>query len=232
MRIRYPIFMCLGLLAAAQANAEEGFFSDSSILGGISVGQLSLDNSAFVGPPGAFVGPPGLKGFESTGTAWAPFVGFEFNRYLSVEVSRFNGGTPSQSKLVSAPSAGSLVPGVYTTETDNFGNSGWLGSAMGSFPINEVVSVYARGGMLSWKTKIRFERKDELVDPVTNQLLSTTYQYFQANDTGNDPFYGFGVAVNIDSGIVRLEYDLSKIDAADVRYISLAVVWRFKPWSH
>jgi len=104
MQIRFPGLLCLGLLVAVQANAEDGFFSKVSLLGGVSVGQLSLDRDSFASPTG-------LQGFEATATAWTPAIGLEFNRYLSAELGRFNGGSPSQQTLISAP-APPLVAGV------------------------------------------------------------------------------------------------------------------------
>jgi len=188
MQIRYPILMCLGLLAAAQANAA-GFFENMAVRGGIGAGQLNLNGN----------------GFDGHSAGWNIFTGFEFNRYLAVEIGRLEGGGPSQDILLTPTTLG----------TDEIHNFSWHGSVLGSWPINDAVSVYGRAGMLSWHA--------------TEQIRSGGITVASGPpSTGNDVLLGGGLAVNVDSGLFRLEYDRTKILDVDTTYISVSFVWRFR----
>src|SRR5215831_290548 len=79
MRFRYPMALCLGLLAAAQANAFD-FFETMSPRLGVAGGKLSLSSDTF----------------KADSAGWNFFAGFEFNRYFAVEAGRLEGGSPNQ----------------------------------------------------------------------------------------------------------------------------------------
>jgi hypothetical protein len=182
MRIRYPILACLGLLAAAQANAA-GFFENMAIRGGLGVGYLNLNGN----------------GFDGHAAGWNLFTGFEFNRYLAVEAGYLNGGTPNQD-----------INGI----NDEIKNYSWHGSVIGSYPVRDEVSFYARGGLLNWHATERFR---------SGSTVTNTF-----SDSGTDPMVGLGIAINVDGGLLRLEYDRSKIDEVTTTYISISGVWRFR----
>jgi opacity protein-like surface antigen len=195
MRIRYPIVLILGLMIAAQSNAA-GFLENQAIRGGASVGRLSLDDENI--------------SFKEHSTSWDVFVGYEFNRYLAVEAGRLNGGTPTQTIENG---------GVFDNEVEN---SSWHASAIGSWPFNDIASVYVRGGISSWHSKLN--------------LSLNNVVYSSASDSGTAPVYGFGFGINIDSGQVRVEYDLSQIkipngavtETMDLSQWSLGIIWRFR----
>lgn len=83
-------------------------------------------------------------------------------------------------------------------------NFSWHGSAVGSLPVGDSVAVYARAGLLNWHATIGTFKDDDI-----------------------DPFYGLGIGLNIDNGLLRLEYNRSKILDLDASYVSLSAVWRF-----
>jgi hypothetical protein len=217
MRARFSTVLCLGLFTAFQANAAE--FFDPKILGGVSIGRLDLEDEVVFS-----------ENFDGHSTAWSIFVGLEINRYLSVETGWVRGGEASQERLIGAPTV--LAPlAPYETITEEIESSAWLASVIGSLPLTDEVSVFARGGFTRWKAEARETYKVEAIHPTTGSVLPPVYFYDQLRDeTGNDPYYGIGIAVNIDSGLLRLEYDLSTIDEADARWITLAMAWKFKPW--
>ena len=127
---------------------------------------------------------------------------------------------------------------AFVTDVSKFKNDGWVISGLGAYPLNEIVSVYGRAGIYRWKTQTRVTRVDDFVDaaaytatPSVIVVTSTTYtNWASASITGNDPYLGLGVGLNIDSGQIRLEYVMTKVDDTDLRFISLAAIWRFRPW--
>lgn len=180
---------CLGTLVVLTATqpsyaGDRGFINDPAIRGGVSVGQMALKDS----------------GFDSHATGWDLFVGYEFNKYLAVEVGRLDGGAPSED-----------LGGGASIKVDNYA---WHASALGSLPVaGDAASFFARLGMLNWHATAK--------GSVSGITVAS------ASDSGNDVYYGGGVAINVDSGQLRLEYDRSKIDDLDASYVSLGIVWRF-----
>jgi OOP family OmpA-OmpF porin len=137
--------------------------------------------------------------FKADSAAWNFFLGYEFNRYFAVEGGRIEGGSPNQ-----------YVLGT----TDELKNYSWHVSAVGSWPFHDDVSVFARVGALSWHA--------------TETIKQGSTIQATASGTGNEPLYGAGVAINIDSGMLRFEYDRSKIAGLDMSYVSASIVWRFR----
>jgi Outer membrane protein beta-barrel domain len=198
MRIRYPKLFCLGFLLlgaqfGAQANAA-GFFDDPRIRAGVAGGQLTVDDST---------------GYDGIATGWNFYTGFEFNRYLAVELGFLNGGTAIDDYYDDT-----LVPGSILYVSEEVESTSIHASVIGSWPINDDVSVYGRLGIQSWESTLRAEINGATV-------------FGPQDDSGADPFYGLGVALNVDSGQLRLEYDMTKINDFNVGYVSLGVVWRF-----
>jgi hypothetical protein len=157
--------------------------------------------------------------FNEHGTAWNLFVGFELNRYLAFEAGRLDGGTPTRTTNVLVQTTPTELFNVYD---DRIKNYGWHGAAIGSWPITDEVSIYARGGLLNWHS--------------TLELKLNGADYYSADASGTDPFYGLGLAINVDSGLLRLEYDRAKekiqngsvLSNLDVTFWSLGFVWKFK----
>ena len=210
------MIFCLGLFAAVTAHAQEGLLEwKPRIYAGAGGGKLTLDNKRFFE-------------FKENSTGWNLFAGLEINKYISVEVGHFDGGSPN----LESQFGGILFDDTITrlepdSEGDTITNRGWIGSVIGSWPFNESASVYARGGLMNWRTTAKQSADDTM--------------YFVSNNKGSDPFVGLGFAVNIDTGMIRLEYALGSVDAIaigpagtqvkysfDTTYISLAVAWKFE----
>lgn len=239
MRIRYPLISILGLLITAQSQAE-GFFDKPAILAGGSVGQFALTDEHFISPSNIAtatyvpVGDTLFDGFDTRAAAWNVFAGFEFNRYLTVEIGRLSGGNVGQEK--GEVLQDDLTARVTEVETTELKTAAWHLSALGSWPINDYVSVFVRGGMAHWQSTLKWRNDITIIDRTVtpNQtlvgIIPNLVTPLQRDNKGNDPYYGAGLSINIDSGLIRLEYDLTKIDGFDARNISLSVIWRFRPW--
>jgi hypothetical protein len=185
-------------MVAAQASAADETSSDSRIRVGIAVGQVNLQSK-------------NLADFDETSTGWNLAAGYEFNRYVALELGWLDAGK--------AVAEYAVAPGV--DETDEVESHAWLGTVVATWPINDTVSIYGRGGLMSWSSTTRIKLNGALAIPETK-------------DSGSDPYYGLGVAVHVDSGMIRLEYDLFSAGAkvgstkfpADGSFVSLGVVWR------
>lgn len=143
-------------------------------------------------------------GFDAHSTAWSIFAGFELNRYIAAEAGYFKGNSPQDDYL-------DEVAGIY--EFLDVPNYGWHATAIGSWPIGESAVVYARAGAALWKAEGRYYINGVLIDSF--------------EDDGVDPIYGLGVGLNIDNGLLRLEYTRTQILDLDASYVSLSAVWRF-----
>lgn len=192
MRMRFLNVLGVLLLTSAQSSFADGFF-DPHIRAGVSIGQMTLTDS-------------GVDGHDM---AWNVIVGFEVNRFIAIEGGYLTRNKPNEDWEVLV-----ALPDVYDYYSYEVPNKGWTASAIGTWPINETVSVYGRGGLLGWDASERLFVNGALVAQ-------------NASDDGVDPFYGVGVGINVDNGLVRLEYSRSKILDFDATYISLAAVWRF-----
>ena len=87
-------------------------------------------------------------------------------------------------------------------------SSGELASVLGSYGLNDSWSIYGRVGLLHWKA--------DLLGPGGT-----------ADADGNDAYYGAGVALFAEGAYLRLEYDMSQLDDADLSQLTLGVAWRF-----
>lgn len=135
---------------------------------------------------------------EGKSTAWEVFGGFELNQYVAFEVGYIDGGSADDS-----------FDG-FTVRADT---TAIAGSVIGSMPVNDSFSIYARAGYMHWKSEQAL-----IEDGVT--LATDDFD-------GNDPFFGAGLAALVDTALVRLEYRIADLDDTDLSLISLAIAWRF-----
>lgn len=134
---------------------------------------------------------------EGDSTAWEVFGGWEFNRYIAIELGYLDAGT-----------ADDEMEGVRF-EADA---TAIAASIVGSLPIGDTFSLFGRAGYLHWESEQR----------ATDGELSAS-----ADFDGNDPFFGAGIAANWEGALVRLEYRIASLDDSDISLISLAMAWRF-----
>jgi OOP family OmpA-OmpF porin len=172
------------LVSVPAFSAEGGFLSASAIRFGVAGGRVLIKADDV-----------DLRG--RTG-GWELFGGFEFNRYFAIEAGYIIGGKAKDN-----------VEGIVIEDDTSM----LYASAIGSLPLGDTASVYARAGLLDWKSD-RETRLDGVV-------LATE------NVDGNDPFVGAGFAAMIDDALLRLEYRMADLDDTELRFVSLAIAWRF-----
>lgn len=135
---------------------------------------------------------------EDNTTAFEGFLGWEFNRWLAVEVGYIDGGKAKDT----------IFGAVIEADT-----SAWAASVVGSLPIGDSFSVFARAGGLHWKA-------DEEARINGTPVART-------NVNGDDVFYGAGIAGLVDNALLRLEYRFADLDDTNLKLWSAAIVWRF-----
>jgi hypothetical protein len=179
-------------------------------LGGALVGLLlaSQANAGFLSSfdPNVRVGfgggPISIAGNNHHLADFSLTTGYEFNRYFSAELS-WLGGADS---LVSTKA---IAGG---TQVDSVGNHYWNVSVIGGWPYKEMIMPYGRLGMLNYGG---------------NSVKTTGAGVTRSDLSGNSLIYGIGAAIMIDNGMLRLEYDRSKIVDKTVTYIGFSAVWKF-----
>lgn len=170
------------VLLSSTAAAQE---SESAFRFGIGAGKVTIEADEV-----------DLKG-DAWG--WEIFGGYEFNRYIAVEVSYLDGGE-----------ADDVIGEGVKVVADTYG---YAASVIGSLPVSDSVSVYARAGFLKWKADESLKVDGE---PVLTEKVD-----------GSDPIFGVGVAGLLEGAWVRLEYRIADIDDTDLSMIGASIAWRF-----
>jgi OOP family OmpA-OmpF porin len=98
---------------------------------------------------------------------------------------------------------------MTTSETD-----GIDASLLGKLPIGPV-SLFARGGMIAWDTKVRLTDNGALPD-------------LEISDDGTDPFWGVGISVEFDRVGIRAEFERFELDLPDdLTMLSVGMTFSF-----
>jgi hypothetical protein len=201
MQVRHILASGLLSLTAVAAHAD-GFF-DPHIRANVGVGQLTYRDYGFT--------EFGEQTVNYKATAFDVGAGFEANRYLAAEVGvRFV--RDANETYFFEPAVSNIVDNL---EASNFVHA----SLIGSLPLGEFFSLYARLGLLNWDIKGNVVEYD--LDDGGSAVL------FESEDDGTDLFYGAGVGINVDTGQVRLEYQAAKLGDVKTSFVTLGVVWRF-----
>ncbi len=130
------------------------------------------------------------SGFEADDTAVKLFGGWRFNQNFALELAYIHGGSPEDAGVEVEPRA-------------------MQASLLGTVPLTNSANVYARAGVLSWKTEV-------------------SVPGFTAKDDGKDFAWGVGTSFNVGSrGAIRLEYEGADLDGTDISLITLSGVLRF-----
>lgn len=198
MRVLYLAAGILAISTASQAFADDAPPSpsppDHAIELGAGIGRSDLRAS--------LPDIPGHVGIDATG--YKAFVGYRFSKYVSIEAAYIDGGTLTY-KLDGARV--DLHPKIEQL------------SVVGSYPIFNWLSVYARAGADHWKSDLTL-------------TVGTLQGTLNGSDT--DFAWGAGLQTFFDRALVRLEYeqmktnqDVDGILPVDFRHqlISLSIVW-------
>jgi OOP family OmpA-OmpF porin len=155
--------------------------------------------------PGFYAG----AGFGSTkivdqsDTGFKVFGGYNFNQNFAVELSYFDLGEASAS-----------FEDVDFGRIDvDAGISGFSGSVVGSLPVSDTFSVFAKAGFASYDIDAHVT-----VDGFGSGSGSTSE---------SDMTYGLGGALSFGQFGLRLEYEAINVDDGDADMISLSGMFRF-----
>jgi opacity protein-like surface antigen len=137
--------------------------------------------------------------------AWKGFVGWRFNRYISLEAAYIDFGTPGSRSDASGSS------GDYSLDL-----SGFAPYVMGTLPVGPV-ELFAKAGYYFYDVDLNVDIDDPLSPDVDSE------------SSDEDLLYGGGVGMTFfDRLNARLEYeriDSDVLDDADALWLSAS--WRF-----
>lgn len=180
--------MKTAVMALALALASSYAYADGVGRFGLGVGRAQVDFDDY-----------GVKG---DGTSWEALAGWEFNKYLAVEASYIYSGNIEDT--VSVSGIGDVKLRANTKAI--------TASVIGSLPIGDRFSVFARAGLLHWDSDLKGSVPG----------FSAT-----ASADGDDLLYGVGATAMVESALLRLEYRGAQIEDADLSLLTLSIVWRF-----
>lgn len=145
---------------------------------------------------------------DDNDTAWKVFGGYQFNRYLGVELAYADLGTPA-----SASGTVSGLPVVIRVDV-----KAWDLVAVGSYPIDRF-SVYGKVGL--------YRAETEGTATVAGTPRTT-------KDTNTDLTFGLGAGFDITRNLrVRAEWQRytdvggDNVGEDDIDVLSVALMWRF-----
>jgi OOP family OmpA-OmpF porin len=136
---------------------------------------------------GAGLGQATIKGggFKDDDIGFKIFGGYQFNPYIAAEVEYLDGGTAKD-------------------EGVKVGSNAFSASAIGSIPLNDQFSLFARLGYASWELN-----KD-------------------VDDDGEDLIYGLGAAFNVTPQVqIRAEYEAVDVNHGDFDYFGVSAAFKF-----
>jgi opacity protein-like surface antigen len=240
------LIVLAGALGLATATAGEAAAANTGFYIGVVGGQASYDFAQYptfgfvpgnLSPPPlpidpAFVTAPvfaGVTQYPSVRAfafpaAWQPgdddesaalgaLVGFRFNRFLAIETTYLDLGTLEDSALVN------LYPSGQTTLRRELHSTGATISALGSWPITNNWSVYARAGAL-----------------FANMKATTALGDFSDDISFGSQNFIWGAGTQFDWGTHwSLRFDFQRFDAvgslseagrADIDTLTLGVLFR------
>jgi OOP family OmpA-OmpF porin len=167
-------------------------------------GVVSLPPSAQAIPPGFYVGL-GLGAandvvLEQNSTGVKLFGGYNFNRYIGLEIAYVNLGDN------------------YCC--DQFGNpitqDGVSYELAGYLPISPTIDLFAKAGMYNWTVS-------------TSNSYYYGYTYYYSSTSGTDPVYSVGITSQLNQKFsIRGEYqNFTNILGGDVNMVSVSGTYHF-----
>jgi OOP family OmpA-OmpF porin len=143
-----------------------------------------------------------LPKFKDDDLGFKIFAGFSFNKYLALEFAYLDAGTLKENDFADVEGLTVKVPVEAFT-----------GSFVGSLPINDMFSIYARAGVAAWeaKAKAKFEGETESTKEKDEDLL-----------------YGLGAALNLGEQFqVRLEWEGIDVQGGSFNTFGLNALYKF-----
>lgn len=184
---------------------------------GLGLGQSKASDWAaadFNAQVAALGKAPNGAGADQRSTGFKAYAGYQFNRYLALEggFADFNDVKATVTYTQTGNPRGSSY---FTAEND-----AWMLAAVGTLPVTDKVSVFAKLGASNWSSN---QRASSAL--ITGQLIdSATYPYPQTDKVyrGVDPYYGVGASYALlDNLALRAEWERFKFDAPNINHIDL-----------
>lgn len=214
MKTKLKTLATLCLLTSLAVNAEVAE-TKSGLYFGAFAGQASSDVTGSDFPSGTF---------DDSDTAFKFIAGYQFNDYISLEGGYTSLGevvSYSWDETVSLPMIG--APSFDTHTDGGVEVDGIILNVIGSFPVSEQFSIYAKLGVFSWDFEIKNSWTITSSDPTTpTSKSSETF-----SDDGTDVFYGLGLAYHWDDISFRAEYELFESDGDEIDVFSIGAVYNF-----
>jgi OmpA-OmpF porin, OOP family len=192
------------LLASAYLVVTPVLAQDTGFYLGAKVGQSKLK--------GACDPTPGitLTSCDDKDTAWGVFAGYQVNRYFGVET----GWTDLGEASASAPVLGFPVNVSVSAK-------GWELVGVGSIPLSEQFSAYAKAGAYRWRVK--------------GNVAVAGIGSASVSESGTDFTYGLGLRFDFTKSLgARLEWqryndlgDENTTGKGDVNLWNLGIVFKF-----
>ncbi len=190
IRIVMGLVGVLGL--ATNAAADPALY----VGGGVGIYSIKID-----GNPSGFGGTPQLgsdRNFADSSAVWDVLAGYQFNKYLAIQAD-YNWYSKTQTKI---PINGNTN---VTATADS-----WELSVRPSYPIGDVLEVYARIGYNWFNVDVK-------------------RQYVKGQSDSNDAImYAGGVGFNLSENFsLNAEYEVVDVDNGDLNSTTLRAVYRF-----
>jgi len=187
MNLRFKSLFTAALVALGFASAP-ALSQQTSWYAGLGLGQAFHDTDC-----------TGLITCDDKDIAWKIFGGYQFNKYLGVEVGYTDLGKASLGDAVS---------------TATLKVKGFEALAVGTFPINEQFEVYGKAGLFRWDLDVSDPTVGSISESGTDltfgigakynfsKTLGIRLEWQRYNDIGNDATTGKSDSDFIGVGIV------------------------------
>lgn len=178
-------FFALSLTGAPALSQDMGWYA------GVGLGQASHD-----------VDCAGTTSCDDKDTAWKLFGGYQFNKYLGVEVGYTDLGKASLSDAIS---------------TTTFEANGFEVLAVGTYPINQQFEIFGKAGFFLWD----LEAKDNVFGRISESGTDLTF--------GIGAKYNFSKNLGLRLEWQRYNDigDKSTTGTSDSDFIGLGLVFKF-----
>ena len=190
---------------------NQGFYA------GLSIGQAKNNdwNTADFDAYLATFGRTSTTTTENSSIGWKVFGGYQFNQYVSLEGGYVNFNDFNAKSTVTSGTGGSLDTSSSATA--------WTMAAVGSLPITDLFSIFAKAGFSNWDAK---ERSLGFRGGV---IASTLLTGATVGRDGSDPYYGVGATYDLLANFLRLraEWERYDIDGRDVDLLTAGFSVKF-----
>lgn len=144
-------------------------------------------------------------------TAYRVFLGYQFNRYVGLEVGYNDFGSVDIGLSSNATESGTSFAGNGQAEAEA---KGFTFSALLSVPLGERFSVFGRAGVLAWDASASGVATGVITE--SDGSVQNLNEAFAFDDSGADGLYGAGATLDITDNVsLRAEwthYELVDID--------------------